>query len=438
MKNQILCELCEEDSKFLCVTCNSYYCEDCFNFVHKKKKNLVHKKEEIDPYVPIETKCSKHQNSPINLFYLNEKVLCCYGCQMEIEKSQNNNKFILLNDEASLKKENITVDSASNNFDEHNGKINELKKKIENEITKTNKVYDKIKNEIVIFYEEKQKNLKEEENKLKENLDNEVTKVKEQLENFFSQCDQIIKLNERIRKGLEKMKKDKENNMRKILSYVSKMNKNQKDTNDLLSQSMSNLNLNFDKENCDIKFEKYNFNDSIILEKLSSILNKDDASLIISWLPQKPLEFKLLFDTKRDGDYSSTFHDKCDGKSPTLVVIKSSIGYIFGGYVTAAWNSNNNNAINAPNSFLFSLNQKQKYYDSQNNPIIYGGLRDNQNGSIMLRIGCCDLQIKHNCTAHSQNSTNCDRFSVPSKNILNGGNQYFTISNLEVYEIKYR
>ena len=436
MNNQLLCQVCEENSKYLCLECNSYFCDNCFNFVHQKKKNLGHKKEEIDPYVPIETKCSIHPNVPINLFCLNEKELCCSICQLS--KPENNNKYILLDDEESLKKENITIDSASNNFDENNKKLNELKQKIEGEISKINKLYDKISNEVITIFEEKQKKLKEEENKLKEKLDNEVTKVKEQLENYFSECDKIIRLNQGISKGLEKMKKDKESSMRKILTYVSKVNKNKKETDLLLGQSMSNLNLNFDKEKLDIKFEKYSFNDSILLEKLSSILNKDDAALIISWLPRKPLEFKLLFGTKRDGDYSSTFHDKCDGKSPALVVVKSSIGNIFGGYVTAAFNGNNNNQINAPNSFLFSLNQKQKYLaSSENNSIIYGGLRDNQNDSIMLRIGCCDLQIKHNCTANSQNRTNCDKFSVPSQNILNGGNQYFTVSNLEVYEIKY-
>ena len=55
----------------------------------------------------------------------------------------------------------------------------------------------------------------------------------------------------------------------------------------------------------------------------------------------------------------------------------------------------------------------------------------------MFRIGCCDIQIRHNCTSNNQNKTNCDTFSVPSKNILNGGNAYYTVSNLEVYEVKY-
>ena len=55
----------------------------------------------------------------------------------------------------------------------------------------------------------------------------------------------------------------------------------------------------------------------------------------------------------------------------------------------------------------------------------------------MFRIGCCDIRILHNCTANNQNSTNCDKFNVQPQNLLNGGNQNFVVSNLEVYEIKY-
>ena len=214
------------------------------------------------------------------------------------------------------------------------------------------------------------------------------------------------------------------------------MNKNQKEVDLLVNKSMKNLNIIFDEEKSDLKFNEYFFNGGE-LWKLSNILNENDSKLIISWLPNKPSKYNLLFDTKRDGDYSSTFHDKCDGKSPTLIVIKSNNGYLFGGYVTSPWNCNNSN-INAPNSFIFSLNQKQKYIaSSESNSIIYGGKKDNQKDSIMFKIGCCDIQIKHNCTSNNQNYTNCDKFSVPSQNILNGGNSYFSVSNLEVYEMKY-
>ena len=214
------------------------------------------------------------------------------------------------------------------------------------------------------------------------------------------------------------------------------MNKNQKDIDILLNQSMTNLKINFEKEKSDIKYEEYNFNKTN-LWNISNILNENDTLLIISWLPKKPIKFELLFDTKRDGDNSSTFHDKCDGKNPTLIVIKSNNGYTFGGYVTSAWNANNSN-INAYNSFIFSLNQKQKYNaSSEKNAIIYGGSRENKQDSYMFKIGCCDIRILHNCTSNPKNNTTCDTFSVPSQNILNGGTANFIVSNLEVYEVKY-
>ena len=200
---------------------------------------------------------------------------------------------------------------------------------------------------------------------------------------------------------------------------------------------MINLNINFDENQSIIKYEEYNINTGKGL-KISKILNDDDINLLISWLPNKQSKINLLFDTTKDGDNASTFHNKCDGKSPTLVIIKSNSNYKFGGYVTASWIANNSN-INSPNSFIFSLNQKKKYYaSSQQNSIINGGSNSNQKDSAMFHIGCCccDIKIKHNCTNTDKNSTNCDKFAVTPQNILNGGNQNFVVSNLEVYEIK--
>ena len=73
IKTEKQCELCGETAKNLCLNCNSYYCDSCYKFVHEKKKNLEHKKEAIDPFVPIDTKCSSHPNIPLNLFCIDEK-----------------------------------------------------------------------------------------------------------------------------------------------------------------------------------------------------------------------------------------------------------------------------------------------------------------------------------------------------------------------------
>ena len=67
------CDICKEDATSLCFNCNQYFCESCYKFIHSKKINSQHKKENIDLYVPIDLRCEKHPNIPLNLFCFNEK-----------------------------------------------------------------------------------------------------------------------------------------------------------------------------------------------------------------------------------------------------------------------------------------------------------------------------------------------------------------------------
>ena len=92
---------------------------------------------------------------------------------------------------------------------------------------------------------------------MKEKLQNEVTKIKEKLENILLKCNQTIKICERIYKGIKNLENEKEKNMIKTLSYVSKINKNDKEINFLLKQQIKSKNIKFDKEKNDIEFENY-------------------------------------------------------------------------------------------------------------------------------------------------------------------------------------
>lgn len=384
--------------------------------------------------MPLITKCSIHPDVPVNLFCTNEKELCCSLCHFL--KPHEGHKLIYINDEESLKKENLTINATSDDLEKINEQILNLSKVIEEELTKIDTSFKNTQEKVQTFFEEKRKKLLEEEKNLIDKLKNEVTKTKEKLENYFSECNEIIKMNDKINKGISKVKKDNENNLRMILSYISSINKNNKKVNSLLSSSLKNLKIKFDEKEIIIKYEEYVFNQSMEI-KYSNILKENDINLLLSWLPNKPSKVTLLFDSKRDGDSASTFHEKCDNKKPTLIIIKSNTNNIFGGYVTSSWTPNNS-SVNSPNSFLFSINQRQKYFaSSQENSIINGGTNNNQKDSMMFQIGCCDIRMRHNFTVNNQNSTNCDKFSVYPKNILNGGNNDFTVSNLEVYEIKY-
>ena len=64
----------------------------------------------------------------------------------------------------------------------------------------------------------------------------------------MSRANNQIKINERINKGIKKIEKEEENNMMKNLSYISKMNKNQKDMKILLHESMKSIKFTYQEE----------------------------------------------------------------------------------------------------------------------------------------------------------------------------------------------
>ena len=67
------CDICSSNATYLCFKCLQYFCDSCYKFIHDKQKNSEHKKQLIDPYVPIDLKCSDHPENPLSLFCLDEK-----------------------------------------------------------------------------------------------------------------------------------------------------------------------------------------------------------------------------------------------------------------------------------------------------------------------------------------------------------------------------
>jgi len=67
------------------------------------------------------------------------------------------------------------------------------------------------------------------------------------------------------------------------------------------------------------------------------------------------LRFKLLYRATKDSFAATAFHKNCDQKGPTIVLIKSSDGHLFGGVNFAHWTSNDTWS-NSTGGFLFALN----------------------------------------------------------------------------------
>ena len=170
--------------------------------------------------------------------------------------------MIEITDDESLKKENITILSSKVNFEKNYEKINALKELIEQEINKINNSYDKVYEEVSKSFEKKHEKLLKQENEIKEELQNKVTQIKEKLENFLTESNEVIRICDKINKGIKSMEKEKDNekNMIKVLSYISKMNDNKDEANSLLVSLMKNIEMNFQEEQTNIKYEGYYFN----------------------------------------------------------------------------------------------------------------------------------------------------------------------------------
>ena len=89
--------------------------------------------------------------------------------------------------------------------------------------------------------------------------------------------------------------------------------------------------------------------DSSILEECSHV----DA--LHGWLEGTEHHCELLYRASADGWTAAQFHAKCDDKGPTLTLIKSTGGHIFGGYADKPWSSQGGYHSASPEAFLFAL-----------------------------------------------------------------------------------
>ena len=68
----------------------------------------------------------------------------------------------------------------------------------------------------------------------------------------------------------------------------------------------------------------------------TQLVNQQYDTKLREWLGSD-YKWRLLYRASEHGYTAESFHEYCDNKGPTLIVIKSSGGWIFGGYTTQSW-----------------------------------------------------------------------------------------------------
>ena len=164
--------------------------------------------------------------------------------------------------------------------------------------------------------------------------------------------------------------------------------------------------------------------------KDSSIVKLEDEDTIMTWFEKKPSQFNKLLDSKIDGDSTNAFENKCAKKCPTMVFVKTTNGYRFGGFTTVLWTHGSYGKDNK--AFLFSLDRKEKYNITDEN---YANYLSSGNS---FYFGSAALILYNNCTSNKRNFVTSHSFTtVPANYAINGGEQHFTVSSYEVYQIEY-
>jgi len=86
----------------------------------------------------------------------------------------------------------------------------------------------------------------------------------------------------------------------------------------------------------------------------STILSATQQTSLLNLIGFQTNSFSLLWRGTRDGFAASTFHSLCDNKGSTLTVVKTTTGYIAGGYASVSWASIGNYIVDS-NTFLYTL-----------------------------------------------------------------------------------
>ena len=96
------------------------------------------------------------------------------------------------------------------------------------------------------------------------------------------------------------------------------------------------------------KLLAFNYMDLAVALESSEILSSEPvkfSTILQQWLP-KPGNWSVCWRATRDGWKAITFHMNCDGKKPTLTLVKvakENKTLIFGGYATQSWSWRNQN-----------------------------------------------------------------------------------------------
>jgi hypothetical protein len=213
-------------------------------------------------------------------------------------------------------------------------------------------------------------------------------------------------------------------NSKEIINLLLKENKEIKNNIDLLNKKIDLLEQNKKEEEIEL------FKGSTIIQ------SNDEKKLIDNWILKNTKKTtNLIYKAKKDGDKSSDFHSKCDNMGPLLIIIQTTTGFRFGGYTSKSWTkpSSTSSWIKDELAFIFSLNLLKKFEIK----IPEQAVGHYQNEGPVFGHGH-NIHIVSECL-HNNNSYHYSSGSYEGMNkLILTKEQYFTVADYEVFQIKFQ
>ena len=440
----------EINATSFCSECKIYMCNKC-DKIHSsliKNHHTYNLNANVNDLFDGICKEERH-NIQIEFFCKTHNLLCCSACITKIKDKyhgQHTDCEVYLIKNIKEEKRNKLKDNIKY-LEDLSVSLEESIKKLKNIFEKINSSKEELKVNIQKVFTQIRNILNTKEDELLLEVDEKFNEI------FFNEefINKSEKLPEKIKLSLQKSKSmDKEwNNDNKLNLLINNCINIEKDIlniniiNEKLKKYNDSIKINMDfypkEENeLDDLFNNIKsfriilsgdyFQDSLILEN-----NYIYRYRLKEWIDSSNnISTKLLFRKSRDGDEYSTFHNLCDNKGATVVLIKGTEGFIIGGYTPLNWKSEGG-WIQDNKTFVFSLSGNQVFRKNNKltnsiycrkdiGPLFYY-LGFSENGKGNLSQG--EFQARSDIYLKNYNT-------IISKE---GKNRFFNVEEVEIYQI---
>ena len=425
----------ETEAKLYCQECKIYMCNKCENF-HSKLCQHHHTFNLMKDINEIFTGFCKEENhlDKLEYFCKDHQKLCCSACIAKINKNGKGQHgecdICLIQDIKNEKKEYFS--ESIKNMEKLSKDIikekEELKIKIQKLFTDIRNTLNEREDEILNEIEKKYDEIF-----IKENIIRESMKLPKKITNIIEKGNLIDKDWEDNNK-LPCLINDCLN-IQKDIALINSIEKNIKNYRDLKNKKIiffpkdANGFLQQIKNFGKIISINQSFDDSIIINK-----NIEYINCLNNWINIKNFKYKLLY-RKSENDLSyETFHRLCDNQGPTLVLFKTSEGYVFGGYTPLDWDIVTEGWKNDNETFVFSLTNKKIFIKKEKN--ISSIYCDKTVGPWFPYIGARDSGKKNMSQGEFRYKENDIYFNNFNEIISNDkDNKFFDLDEVEIYKI---